>query len=121
GGGRRRGGLARGGRAEHHRAEPPPRRGGTDRERAAPGPLAEHPRHAEQRPARRGLSHPARPSAAGSAANSPSVAFPPKQPAGGHDPMSRAVHRACVLLIILAAAVTAFRTAGPAGTTGDPD
>ncbi|HLS78177.1 MAG TPA: hypothetical protein VK083_15450 [Nocardia sp.] len=35
--------------------------------------------------------------------------------------MSRAVHRACVLLIILAAAVTAFRTAGPAGTTGDPD
>ncbi|WP_281032401.1 hypothetical protein [Nocardia higoensis] len=35
--------------------------------------------------------------------------------------MSRAVRHACVLLIVLAAAVTAFRTAGPAHATGHPN
>jgi len=36
--------------------------------------------------------------------------------------MNRAVRRTCVLLIILAAAVTAFRTAAPVvGATGRPD
>ncbi|WP_281204819.1 hypothetical protein [Nocardia shimofusensis] len=35
--------------------------------------------------------------------------------------MNRAMRRACVLLIILAAAVTAFRTAAPVRATGGPN